>query len=71
MAIQAIPAEVAGDKTNPPERLRTGLKSALASLEARLGLVDDVNPALATDDLVVAVAATQRFQRVTDFHSDL
>jgi hypothetical protein len=35
---------------------------ALARLETALDLVDHVNPALAADQTVVAVAATQRFQ---------
>src|SRR5205085_2195743 len=42
--------------------------SALAGLVALLGLVDDVNAALAAHDLVVAVAPTQRLQRVADLH---
>src|SRR5919112_2728969 len=42
--------------------------SALASLVALLGLVDDVDPALATNQLVVAVTAADRLQRVTDLH---
>ena len=35
---------------------------ALAGLKAALGLVDDVDPAFAPHDAVVAMAATQRFQ---------
>jgi hypothetical protein len=35
---------------------------ALAGLKARIGLVDDVNAALAPNNLVVAVAAAQGFQ---------
>src|SRR5260370_15862168 len=42
--------------------------STLARLEAALNLVDHVDPALAADQTVVAVASAQRFQRVTDFH---
>jgi hypothetical protein len=34
----------------------------LAGFEAGLGLVDDVDPAFAADDLVVPMPATQRFQ---------
>jgi hypothetical protein len=45
-----------------------GRKSALTRLEARIGLVDDVNAALATDNTVVAMAATQRLQRIADLH---
>jgi hypothetical protein len=40
----------------------------LAGFEAALHLVDHVDPALAADQTVVAVATTQRFQRVTDLH---
>ena len=43
----------------------------LAGLEAGLGLVDHIDPAFTPDNLVVAVSATQRFQRITDFHSNL
>jgi hypothetical protein len=43
-------------------------RSALTGLEAALNLVDHVNPALAADQTVVAMATTQRFQRVTDLH---
>jgi hypothetical protein len=53
-----------------PEGLQTK-DLALAGLIAAIGLVDDVNAALAPDNLVVAVAATQGFQRVTDFHDRL
>jgi hypothetical protein len=45
--------------------------STLARLEAALNLVDHVNPALAADQTVVAVATTQRFQRVTDLHGTI
>src|SRR5690242_15864804 len=45
--------------------------SALPRLEAAVGLVDDVDPALAPHEAVVAVATAQRFQRVTDFHDAL
>ena len=40
----------------------------LAGLEAGVGFVDDVNPALAADHLVVAVTLDQRFERIADFH---
>jgi hypothetical protein len=43
-------------------------KSALTRLEAWVGLVDDVNTALATDDLVVAVALHQTLEGVADLH---
>src|SRR5450759_4548642 len=42
--------------------------SALARLKAGICLIDDIDPPLAPDDLVVAVAAAQGFQGVTDFH---
>jgi hypothetical protein len=56
-----------------PKQLRRGqtfrdFKSALAGLEARICLVDDINPALAADQLVVAMALQQSLQRITDFH---
>src|SRR3954447_26042486 len=44
------------------------LALALAGLVALLGLVDDVDPALATNQLVVAVTAAERLQRVADLH---
>lgn len=44
---------------------------ALTRLKAALHLVDDVNPALATDQTVVAVTAAERFQRVTDLHGTM
>src|SRR5689334_23972362 len=47
------------------------MRSALARFEAALGLVDDVDPALAADDAVVAVTAAQRLERIADFHGDL
>ena len=46
-------------------------ESTLSRLEPALDLVDHVNPALAADQTVVAVAATQRFQRVTDLHGTI
>jgi len=42
--------------------------SALASLEARVHLVDDVNAALAANQTVVAVACLERFKRILDLH---
>jgi hypothetical protein len=44
---------------------------ALASLKAPVGLVDDVNAAFAPYQPVIAVAAAQRFQGITDFHDRL
>jgi hypothetical protein len=43
-------------------------QSALASLETGLDLVDDVNPALAADQTVVAVTTAQGLERITDLH---
>src|ERR1700722_19178980 len=40
----------------------------LPRLVALLRLVDDVDATLATHEAVVAMAVTQRFQRITDFH---
>src|ERR1700726_590042 len=50
---------------------RFRLDSALTRLETALNLVDHVDPALAADQTVVAVASTQRFQRVTDLHGTI
>jgi hypothetical protein len=44
---------------------------ALAGLKAAIGLVDDIDPTLAPHDAVVAVAAAQGFQGITDFHDNL
>jgi hypothetical protein len=44
------------------------LELALTRLEARIGLVDDVNPALAADNLVIAVPLDERLERIADFH---
>ncbi len=42
--------------------------SALAGLEAALGLVDHVNTALAAHDTAIAVPVLQRAERVPDLH---
>ena len=42
--------------------------SALAGLEAAVGLVDHVNAALAAHDLAVAVPALERAERVANLH---
>ena len=42
--------------------------SALAGLEAALGLVDDVDPALPANDATVAVPVLERAERVPDLH---
>jgi hypothetical protein len=41
---------------------------ALTGLEARVCLVDDVDAALATDQLVVAMALHQTLEGIADFH---
>jgi hypothetical protein len=43
-------------------------KSALTGLEAWVGLVDDVNPATPTHQLVVTVTLDQRLKRIANFH---
>jgi hypothetical protein len=43
-------------------------KLSLPRLEASIGLVDDVDAALAPDDTVVPVALDQRFDRIPDLH---
>jgi hypothetical protein len=53
------------------EKIASRVGSALTGLEAALHLVDHVNPALAANQTVVAVAAAQRFQRVTDLHGTI
>jgi hypothetical protein len=42
--------------------------SALTRLEALLDLVDDVDAALAANQLVVAVTGAQRLERIADLH---
>ena len=41
---------------------------ALASLEARVLLVDDINAATTTNDTVCAVTSLEGLQRISDFH---
>lgn len=48
-------------------RVRTR-SSALPGLEAAVRFIDDVNAAFAAHQAVVAMAPTQRFQRVPDLH---
>jgi hypothetical protein len=43
-------------------------RSALARLEARIGLVDHENLAAATDDLAVAVTGLRRLERGENLH---
>ena len=45
-----------------------GATSALARLEAAVGLVDDVDAALAAHQAIIAVARAQRLQRIPDLH---
>jgi hypothetical protein len=40
----------------------------LAGFKARVGLVDDINAALATDQLVVAMALHQALKGIANFH---
>ena len=42
--------------------------SALTGLEARCALIDDVNAALAANQLVLAVTCLQRLKRIFDLH---
>jgi hypothetical protein len=51
-------------------RCRHGLQqaSALACLEARVQLVDDVDAALATNQAVFAVTGLQGLERILDLH---
>jgi hypothetical protein len=41
---------------------------ALPRLETRIGLVDDIDPALAADELVVAMTLHQPLERIANFH---
>jgi hypothetical protein len=40
----------------------------LTCLEARLGLVDDISPATATNHAVIAVTTLEGLERINDFH---
>ena len=42
--------------------------SALAGLEAAVGLVDDVGAAAAADHAVIPVTALERLERIADLH---
>jgi hypothetical protein len=48
-----------------------GVASALTGLETALRLIDDVDAALTAHETVVAMAAAERFQRITDFHGSI
>jgi hypothetical protein len=54
-----------GDKFSR-ETMSVGL--TLARLVALLGLVDDVEPAATADDAIVAMALSQRLERILDLH---
>jgi hypothetical protein len=43
---------------------------ALTGFEAWIGLVDDVDAALAADELVVAMTLHQAFEGIANFHDD-
>src|SRR3954453_18472227 len=45
-----------------------GRTSALLGFEARVGLVDDVDDALAAHELAVAVTRLERLERASDLH---
>src|SRR5215831_18154368 len=60
-----------GSSSGPPpgtQSRRGAGPSALARLEPALDLVDYVDPALAPDQAIAAVAAAKRFEGVADFH---
>jgi hypothetical protein len=44
--------------------------SALAGFEAAMSLVDDVHPAFAANDAIVAVPRAEGFQGISNFHND-
>src|SRR5215203_1614063 len=52
----------------PLFEFRRLVRSALASLEARVGLVDDVDAALAAHDAAVLVAQLHGLERMADLH---
>jgi hypothetical protein len=51
-----------------PTKSARNAGSALARLETPLRLINDVDAAFAPHQSVIAMAAAQGFQRVTDFH---
>lgn len=72
MQSTAASNECDGDKGNAAfSRAASTAELALTGLEAAFGLVDDVNPALAANQPVVAVTAAQGFQRITDLHGTM
>jgi len=48
--------------------VKNPMESALAGLEAGVGLVDDVDATLAADDLAVGVATLEGLEGGGDFH---
>jgi hypothetical protein len=54
--------------SHPVEQEKQPDASALAGLEALLGLIDNIDTTATTDELVVAMALQQRLQRVADLH---
>src|SRR3954454_22361791 len=48
--------------------MRRRVVLGLARLEARVGLVDHVDAALAADDAAILVAQLHRLERMTDLH---
>ena len=69
--MQSAAVSNACDGDNDSRRSFSGATLALTRFEAALGLIDDVNPALAADQTVVAVAAAQRLQRISDLHGTM
>src|SRR4051794_4905993 len=61
----AVMAIISGGQSAGPLSLD---RSTLAGLEAALHLFDHIDPPLAADQTVVAVATTQRFKQFTDLH---
>jgi hypothetical protein len=57
-----------GFRQNPRSARFSFAGSALPGFEAALRLIDDVDTAFAPHEAVVAVAAAQRFQGITDLH---
>ena len=53
---------------SPAFGMRRASGSALLGFEARVGLVDDVDPALAAHELAVAVTRLERLERASDLH---
>ncbi len=56
--------------TKEKARISQEQYSALARLEPAIGLVDDKKTPPTTDKTVIPMPITERFQRVTNFHTD-